>query len=178
MAQRLVWAITGAGDLLQDCFAEIANLKARGGWHITAVLSRAAVTVLGYYRLNQRLEEIADKVMIEKDANTPFIVGALQAGKYDALLAAPLTANSTAKIVLGLADTLVTNAVAQANKAGVPIFLLPVDQSPGVITTRLPSGGTLELTMRAVDVENTERLRRMPGIKVLKGPEQIPSVLA
>jgi flavoprotein len=115
--------------------------------------------------------------MKEKDANTPFIVAGLQTKKYDALLVAPLTANSTAKIALGISDTLVTNAVAQANKAAVPIYTLPVDQKPGVITTLMPSGGELSLGMRPIDLKNTEALRRMPGINVLNSPEQISIAL-
>lgn len=178
MAAKLAWAITGAGDLLSQCFDQMEALGRGGEWRITAMLSKAAATVLKYYKLEGRLQEIAEKVILEKDSNTPFIVGALQTGKYDTLLVAPLTANSTAKIALGLADTLITNAVAQANKAGVPIILLPVDQKPGTITTDLPGGGKLELTMRPVDIENAERLKRMPGINVVSGPEDIPGALA
>ncbi len=178
MTKKLVWAITGAGDLLEECFDQMARIKEKDAVHITVLLSKAGATVLKFYKLEERLTQIADRVMLEKDANNPFIVAGLQTGKYDALLAAPLTANSTAKIALGLADTLVTNAIAQANKAGVPIYLLPVDQTPGVVTTQMPSGGKLELTMRPVDLDNAERLRRMPGLTVLKSPEDIPSALA
>ena len=177
MPRRLVWAITGAGDLLEECFDQMTVIKDQGEWEITAVLSKAAITVLKFYKMNDRLEEIAQRVMKEKDANTPFIVAGLQTKKYHAVLAAPLTANSTAKIVLGISDTLVTNLVAQANKAAVPIYTLPVDQKPGMITTIMPSGGELNLTMRPVDLKNAESLGRMPGIRVLNSPEQIPLVL-
>jgi archaeoflavoprotein AfpA len=177
MSKNLVWAITGAGDLLEECFAQMATLQREKGWKITAVLSKAGVTVLKYYKLSNRLEDIAERVMIEKDANTPFIVAGLQTGKYNALVAAPLTSNSAAKIALGLADTLVTNAIAQANKVCLPIYLLPVDQTPGKVTTTMPSGGKLTLTMRPVDIENVDRLRGMPGIEVLARPGDIPLAL-
>jgi len=62
------------------------------------------------------LLEISKRVLVEVDANTPFIAGPLQVGRYHSLLIAPATANTVAKIVHGIADTLLTNAVAQTQK--------------------------------------------------------------
>jgi flavoprotein len=45
------------------------------------------------------------------------------------------------------------------------------------MTTILPGGGELTLTMRDIDIENTERLRKMKGISVLHKPCQISDVL-
>ena len=76
----------------------------------------------------------------------------------------PATANTVAKIVVGIADTLVTNAVAQANKADIPIYIFPVDQKPGSLTTVLPSGESFTLTAREVDLVNVEKLKAMKRI--------------
>ena len=63
----------------------------------------------------------------------------LSLGKYDLLIVSPATANTVSKIVYGIADTLVTNAVAQAGKGAVPVYMVPVDIHPGPIDTVLPS---------------------------------------
>ncbi len=178
MTSKIVWGITGAGDLINEVFEVMEGLSKTGGLEITAVLSKAAVSVLNWYELRDKLDHIAGRVMVEKDANTPFIVGSLQTGKYDCLLVAPATANTVAKIVNGIADTIITNSVSQTNKTDMDIFILPVDRQKGKTTTILPGGGMLELTMRDIDVENTNRLREMKGIVVLEKPQEIKDVVA
>jgi flavoprotein len=98
-------------------------------------------------------------------------------GYYDFLLIAPATANTVAKIVYGIADTLVTNAVSQTAKGKTPIFVLPVDQKRGTVKTSAPNGRTFELTMREVDVENSEKLARMEHITVLESPFDIYDIV-
>ncbi len=90
---------------------------------------------------------------------------------------APATANTVAKLVHGIADTLLTNCVSMANKAGREVFILPVDRERGTITTTLPDGKPFKLTMRDIDVENTEKLRHMKGITVVDRPEEIKRVI-
>ncbi|MEM3005017.1 MAG: flavoprotein, partial [Candidatus Bathyarchaeia archaeon] len=85
-------------------------------------------------------------------------------------------ANTVAKIVNGIADTLITNSVSQACKANVPVFILPVDQREGSIITTLPSGDKLELEMREVDLQNTARLSKMRSIQVLKSPDDLKEI--
>ena len=177
MSFTVLWGITGAGDLIQETVGAMDELVRTMELKVTVSLSKAAVQVLKWYKLTHKLNGISDKVYVEKDANTPFIAGPLQVGKYDCLLVAPATANSVAKIVTGIADTLITNAVAQANKTQIPIFILPVDQKGGTTTTILPNGKKIALTMRDVDVENSKRLRRMKGIHTLKTPGEIKGVL-
>lgn len=58
------------------------------------------------------------------------ITGRLSLGKYDLLIVTPATANTVAKIVHGISDTLVTNAVAQAGKGAVKTLIVPVDIHP------------------------------------------------
>lgn len=177
MSLKLVWGITGSGDQMPETFTAMSALHEAGDLEITAVLSKAAAKVVRWYKLWDQLQTIAKSVLIEEDANTPFIVGKLQIGRYDCFLVAPATANSVAKIAHGIADTIITNAVAQTAKTNVPIFILPVDQREGTTITTRPGGEKLELTIRAVDIENSRKLATMEGIRVLSGPEEIAGVL-
>jgi archaeoflavoprotein AfpA len=170
---KIVWGITGSGDLLPEVTKELEKLVDTGKVEITACLSKAAKMVVNWYKLSERIEKISKRVLHEYDANSPFIAGPLQIGKYNGLLVAPATANTVAKIVHGIADTLVTNAVAQAQKGGIEIIILPVDQKPGKTTTLLPTGEEKTLIMRDIDIENTEKLKGMKGIKVIEAPEDI-----
>jgi len=66
--------------------------------------------------------------------------------------------------------------VARAQKAGVPAYILLVDQRPGETVTRLPSGELKTLIMRDVDVENVKKLRAMKGITLLETPRDIEKI--
>jgi archaeoflavoprotein AfpA len=175
---KLAWGITGAGDLIADIFDAMKDLKESGQFKITALLSKAAVKVLKAYRLTDTLPAIADKIMIEKDANTPFVVGALQTRKYDALLVAPVTGNSAAKIAHGIADTLITNAVAMTTRTNTPVYVLPVEKEGNEVNTTLPDGSRLELFTRDLDAQNTAKLAQIKGVTVLDAPEDIKKIWA
>lgn len=177
MQVNIAWGITGAGDLLNEVFDIMEGFSRRDNIKITAIVSKAGESVLKWYKLTERLNTISEKVLIEKDANTPFIIGPLQTGKYQCLIVAPATANTVAKLVHGIADTLLTNCVAMANKSGRAVYILPVDRQKGTITTTLPDGKPFQLTMRDIDVDNTERLRSMNGITVIDNPEDIKRVI-
>lgn len=177
MSLNIAWGITGAGDLLNQVFDCMDELSRHEGIEITAIASRAGETVLKWYKLMEKLDSIAAKVFIEKDANTPFIVGPLQTGKYKCLIIAPATANTVAKLVHGIADTLLTNCVSMSSKVKKDIFILPVDREKGTITTFLPDGKPFELTMRDIDIENTEKLRGMKGITVIDSPGEIKGIV-
>jgi archaeoflavoprotein AfpA len=177
MTLKVAWGITGSGDLMPETVAAMSALNETQDVEITAVLSKAAVKVLRWYKLTDRLESFAKAVLIEEDANTPFIVGKLQIGRFDCLVVAPATANSVAKIAHGIADTIITNAVAQTAKSDTPIYILPVDQRDGTTVTTRPGGERLELTIRAVDIANSRTLVEMEGIRVLTGPEAIADAM-
>jgi len=177
MPAKIVWGITGSGDLISEVFAVMDELAQEKELEITAVLSKAAVKVVDWYKLNDKLKSIAKKVLIEEDSNTPFIVGPLQTGHFDCLLVAPATANTVAKVVNGIADTIITNAISQTNKTNINIYILPVDQKKGTTVTTLPGGKKLELTMRDTDVENTDKLRTIKGITTLANTEEIKSIV-
>ncbi|MGD9159064.1 MAG: archaeoflavoprotein AfpA [Desulfobacteraceae bacterium] len=177
MSVNIAWGITGAGDLINEVFDIMDNVSKHEDLKITAIVSKAGETVLKWYNLMEKLNAIADKVKIEKDANTPFITGALQTGKYKCLIVAPTTANTVAKLVHGIADTLLTNCVSMVNKVSKEVYILPVDRERGTITTYLPDGKPFELTMRDIDVENTEKLKVMKGITVIECPGEIKGIV-
>ncbi len=170
---KLAWGITGAGDLISEIFEAMQDLKKNGNYKITAILSKAAVKVVKAYRLWNTLPTIADKILVEKDANTPFIVGPLQTRKFDALLVAPTTGNSVAKIAHGIADTLITNAVAMTTRTKTQVFILPVEKEGNEVNTTLPDGSKLELFTRDLDAQNTAKLGKIKGISVLDAPQDI-----
>jgi archaeoflavoprotein AfpA len=175
---KIVWGITGAGDLMPELFDIMADAARHPEADITVVLSRAAETVLKWYKLTDRLDDIARRVHVEKDANTPFLAGPMQVGKYDFFLVAPLTANSAAKIAHGIADTLITNCVAQISKGQTQTYLLPVDQKPGSATTTLPDGTSFTLKVRDIDVANVDKIRAIDGLHVLDGLDALKRLLA
>jgi archaeoflavoprotein AfpA len=177
MLVRVAWAITGAGDYLPESVKVMKEALRQRDLQVTVFLSKAGAQVVKRYGLWNALEEIDPKPQVEVDANTPFLVGPLQKGVYRFLVVMPATANTVAKIVVGIADTLVTNCVAEAQKADLPIVILPCDQKPGQFTTSLPSGQELTLRTREVDLANVEKLRTMKGVTVLKRPEELLGIL-
>lgn len=139
---RIGFAFTGAGHLLRES-VQVAEKLAKDH-EVTVFLSGAAEEVLKMYGLYERIERITGGKYRElaTDSNQKFsypITGRLSLGKYDLLIVSPATANTVSKIVYGIADTLVTNAVAQAGKGAVPTYMVPVDIHPGPIDTVLPS---------------------------------------
>ncbi len=177
MTLKVVWGITGSGDKMPETVAAMAALPERLDLEITAAVSIAGERVLRWYKLRETVDEIAKSVKIEKDANSPFITGPLQIGQYDCLLVAPATANSVAKIVHGIEDSMLTNAVGQTAKSTTPIYIMPVDLHPGTTVTRRPGGERLELKIRAIDLENSNKLRTMEGISVFESPSEIEGIL-
>lgn len=175
--RRIAWGITGSGDKILESVALLKELTKRYNLEVHVYLSKEGVVVLKYYKLLNEIKESFPKVSSEKGPNAPFLSGKLQLGKYDFVLIAPATANTVAKIAYGIADSLITNSVAQAIKADVPVYIYPVDQKEGELLTKLPNGRALKLRIRKVDVENVEKLRRMQGITVLSRLEELEGVI-
>ena len=139
---RIGFAFTGAGHLLNES-VQVAEKLAKDH-EVTIFLSGAAEDVLKMYGLYERVTRLTGGKYRElaTDSNQKFsypITGRLSLGKYDLWIVSPATANTVSKIVHGIADTLVTNAVAQAGKGAVKTLMVPVDIHPGPIDTVLPS---------------------------------------
>lgn len=176
---RIAWGLTGSGDKFRKTYDIMRKLKIDYGDELSVdlYLSKAAEQVSKFYKLNNELKNGFDKHLVERDANTPFISGMLQKGKYDLLLIAPVTGNTVAKIAVGIADTLISNAAIQAVKGFVPVYIMPVDFREGVITTTLPNGDTLKLRVRKEDAYNVRKIEKMEGFHVFENPEIIPSII-
>ena len=178
---KVAWGITGSGDYMPEIVKTMKEIVQKdSNIKIYIFLSKAAYKVVMWYALFKDLKNISDKIYIEVDSNTtePFyyIPGALQTGKFDFFIVCPATGNTVAKIVNGIADTLITNSVAQAAKANIPIYILPVDHTEGKQVTKLPSGEKLELEMRRIDLENTSKLSKMGNIHVFFSPLEIEAI--
>ncbi len=144
---------------------------------IDVFVSKAGRQVLHWYRLWDRLNLSFDRVKVEVDANVPFIAGPLQIGKYAALVIAPLTANSAAKIAHGIEDTLLTNAVGQTLKGNTPVILLPVDHTLGEVETTAPDGTRFTIRTRKIDIDNVGRLRDMDGVVVVTSVSELAKAI-
>ncbi len=175
---RIAWGITGCGDKIEEICALMVELKKKHkDLNVDVYASKNAKLVLKWYRVWGMLEDEFYDIRTEVDANTPFLVGKLQTGHYDMFLVAPCTANSTAKIAYGIADTMLTSAVAMAAKARVPVYIFSPDNKPGELETILPGGKRLTLYIREVDVENVNRIRKMESITVLDSVQGIRSTV-
>ncbi|HIE31947.1 MAG TPA: archaeoflavoprotein AfpA [Methanosarcinales archaeon] len=174
---RIAWGITGCGDQIEETFAIMKDLLERYDLDVRVYLSKNGELVMKWYNIWKDLNEIFPKTSVEHGANSPFIAGQLQMGRFDLFLVCPMSANTTAKIAHGIADSLLTNAVSQAAKARIPIYVYPADQYEGSITTLLPNGKDLTLYMRDVDIENAKLLKQMQGITVLEQISEIEDVV-
>ena len=175
MTFRLMWGITGTGYVLKESIDLMKELqeKFKEDIDITVMLSKEGEAVVKWYKQWNYLTETVKKVKSEVTPNIPFYAGALQIGKYDMFIVCPVSANSVAKIVYGIADTLITNCVAQAIKGGIVAHLYPSDQHLEPIVTTKPSGEPLILKIRDIEIENIEKLRKLEGIHIYTVFDQI-----
>lgn len=175
---KVAWGITGSGDRLVETVKVMKEIKKR--YHndvdIVVYLSKAGDQVVKYYRLVNDLEENFDRIRVEINPNSPFLAGQLQLGKFEFLLIAPATSNTVAKISMGIADSLLSNAAIMGLKAFVPFYIMPSDYEEGMIVTKLPDGRDMKLRIRKEDVEHVKKLAGMDDVFILEKPEEIHRV--
>lgn len=144
MVVQIAWGITGAGHFLKETLEVMDKLVENKNVTVTTFLSSAGKQVVRMYGLWNKLEQVStgkylQEIITETDEDPGFShTGRFIFGLYDALVISPGSANTVAKIAYGIADTLVTNAVAHAQKAGVSVYLVPTDQQEGSVETILP----------------------------------------
>lgn len=179
MVFKLMIGMTGTGYMIKETIDILKDLQDEFGEdiNITVMLSKEGAVVVKWYKQWLYLTETVKKVHIEKTPNIPFFAGALQIGKYDMFICSPVSANSCAKIVYGIADTLITNSVAQAIKGGVTVHIFPSDQDFEPIVTSKPNGEPLVLKIRDIEIENIEKLKKMEGIYVIKNFSEIKKLI-
>ena len=151
---KIAWCITGAGHFMRESFDVFKEIKEKNkDIKVTTFLSRAAGEVVMMYGLGKSLQDISngnylEECFYEREHGASFPkTGRMLLKKYDALIVTPATSNTTAKLAYGIADTLVTNAVAQAVKGNVPVFIVPVDIE-GHIESRMPFFIDREICMK------------------------------
>ena len=172
-----MWGITGTGYLLQESIDLMKELQEDYNVKLTVILSKEGAAVVKWYKKWLALTEAVEKVKVEKTPNIPFYAGPLQLGKFDFFLCCPVSANTVAKIVHGIADTLITNCVAQAIKGGQIAYLFPSDQDIEPIVTSRPNGSPLVLKIRDIELENNRKLKTMEGIEVISDFKDIRSLI-
>jgi dihydromethanopterin reductase (acceptor) len=166
----IAWGITGAGPFLRECVNLILELD-----EVDVFLSRAAEEVLRMYRLEDDLRRATGAVVRDTLASAP-IVGRFARARYRVLVIAPATSNSVAKFVYGVSDSLITNLFAQAGKNRVPIIVLPTDVAPEMDSVT-PKGKAIKVYPRAIDLENTAKLREFAGVTVVENMEGLRKCL-
>ncbi len=168
---KIAWGITGAGHLLSDSVDVLEELSK--DHELTILLSGAGEEVLKMYGLFQRVENVTGgryrELVLENEQRSSFpMTGRFSLGKYDLLMVSPTTSNTIGKIVNGIADTLITNAVAQAGKGRVKTGIIPVDLESGDLNTVLPSKLELELCQKC---ETCEAAAACPNEAITPGVE-------
>ncbi len=145
---KIAWGITGAGHLLLESVETLEKLAKEH--EITVILSAAGEEVLKMYGLYERVKALTggyyQELVLEKDQKFSYpLAGRFSLGRYGLLIVSPTTSNTIAKVVNGVSDSLITNAIAQAGKGKVQTIIVPVDLESGDVQTLLPSKLELEL---------------------------------
>lgn len=128
----IAWGLTGAGSFLKESVDVIRELSQKG-FAVTVYVSRAAEELLNMYGVRDLLERAAtgdypSEVIYESEEGFSYPRAArVYRHPYAAAVIAPASMNTVAKIVSGIADSLVTNLAMHSIKAGLPLLVLPVD---------------------------------------------------
>jgi flavoprotein len=162
---RLAWAITGSGHYIEECLDFLMTLN-----NVDLYLSQAGEEVLKMYGIN--LDDVRKKMPVYRDktASAP-PVGHFYKGYYHTFVMAPVTSNTVAKCVLGIADSLVTNLYSQAGKCKVPSIVYPCDIAPEMETTA--PGGKVMVYPRKIDLEGTAKLRAFEYTSVVESVDEL-----
>ena len=168
-APRLAWAITGSGHFLRECLGLLRGLPATD-----VFLSAAAHEVLRCYRFELDLPPDC-RVYREGAASAP-VVGRFYRGGYRALVIAPCSSNSVAKMVLGISDNLITNLFAHAGKCRVPSIVFPCDTGADLVSEA--PDGMVPVYPRRIDLENTRKLYDIEYTSVVETIDSLDDALA
>ena len=173
--RKVAWGITGAGDKIAEILQVMEDLKKQSEdvVEIEVYISKAADTMLKFYRLEDDLKKNFSKVTVEVNANSPFLAGWLQSGRYEFLLIAPASSNTVAKIANSISDTMLTNAAIMSLKAFRPVYVLPTDYRESVVSTKLPNGKEMKLRVRKEEADQVRKLEKMEDVHVLENLQKL-----
>jgi len=181
---KIAWGITGAGHYLRQS-VELIEAICKKPIQMDLFLSAAGESLLKMYGLLSRLEELQRNEPkkignIFKDNNQAPgfpICGKFNLHHYDLLVLSPLSANSVAKINVGIADNLITNIFAQMIKGGGKILVLPCDIIAGEITTEIPSGEKIKIHVDEFNSSNARTVAKFPHVSVFETPSALFKVI-
>lgn len=177
LKKRFVWGITGSGHEIKEIFEVMKTFsEAHADVDVRVFLSKSGEQVLSWYRIVDEVKAVF-KLRVETSSNIPFLAGEVQSGKYDFMIIAPTTSNSSAKIALGIGDTMITNSVNMALKANIPVYVYPCEVGEKEKYTILPSGKKLRLITRELDARYIETLEKERGIYVIYSVDEIKETL-
>ncbi len=141
--KTLAWCITGGGAYLRKIVESMIEIKSNYNVKITVFMTKWGYEVSRIFGVLPMIKNIAsgkyyEEFLVEDEGM--YFIGRLNLKRYDALIIAPATANTIAKIVNGIADNIASNLYAQAVKGGIRIYILPTDlpDESGYITTETP----------------------------------------
>jgi archaeoflavoprotein AfpA len=176
--RKVAWGITGAGDKIAEIVEIMKDLKKQSEdvVEIEVYISKAAETMLKFYRLEDDLRQNFSKVQVELNANSPFLAAWLQSGKYEFLLIAPASSNTVAKITNSISDTMLTNAAIMSLKAYRPVYILPTDYKESTVVTKLPNGKEMKLRVRKEEADQVRKLEKMEDVHVLENPQKMREI--
>lgn len=177
---KIAWGFTGAGYLLTESVEIVGNL-AKQGHHIDIFISEAGEKILEMYGLHTTIKTIPEiksthhnKIYYEKDQRPAFpICSRFNLHYYDVLVLAPLSANSVAKINVGIADTLITNIFAQMIKGSGNVLILPCDIIAGEIETEVPGGQKVKIHIDKFNADKARNLTKFPHTKVFTSVDEL-----
>ena len=169
---RILWCITGGGFMLEEsCNAIIEMAKKHD---ITLAYSKAGREVAEMYGFSKTLKKVRETICEEKQGASSPIVCKL--GRFELIVISPCTANTTAKIATGIADSLVSNIAAQSLKSGKKVVVVPTDINRDVDTV-IPSGKKIHLKCQDIDIENAKKMDGMENIVVAKNPKEVKNLV-
>jgi archaeoflavoprotein AfpA len=176
--RKVAWGITGAGDKIADFLDVMIQIKTQyvDKIDIHVFVSKAGETVLKFYNLETKLHQNFEKVLVEVNANAPFLAAWLQMGKYEFLLIAPATSNTVAKIANSIGDTMLTNAAIMGLKAFKQVYIAPTDYEEGECITKLPNGKEMKLRVRKEEVDQVKKLQNTEDIHIIEGVDGISEI--
>ncbi|MBI3580821.1 MAG: flavoprotein [Nitrospinae bacterium] len=159
---KIAWGVTGAGHFLRESLGLYSGLsKGRAD----VFVSRAGMEVIRMYSLNPPEGAVCDATASTASCR------AFATGAYDVFVVAPATSNSVAKFSLGISDCMMSTLFAQCGKSRVPIIVLPSDAEESVDS--MGATKPLKIYPRPIDLENVERLKKFPKVKVALTMEEL-----
>lgn len=164
--KRIAWAITGSGHYLRETLQLLQTLQA-----VDVFLSKAAVEIITQYGFKSALDAAGCRIFQDKTASS-VPVEFFYEGKYDALVVAPATSNTIAKMAYGFSDSLVTNLYAQAGKTRVPSIIFACDTAPE-LASEAPQDNIVTVYPRKVDLDNVQKLAEFEATTIVSNMNQL-----